>query len=206
MIFNKSLYLLLTLSLLSCKGSALKINQKIELMVDGNKKTLDPTPLILSAYSNSHFQLSYLSRKDDILFTMSAYMQDLKIGSYQVYECKSASECRERVPDSSKKATFGPFPKKNMPPANLYRTAYDDPKIGLKPLTLIITSVSDEQQANNPFKTKRVKGKFSGRLAYLAYAEQQHGGYKYHVEGQTTQIDGSFDILCSLSNPRPMKK
>jgi len=98
--FNRSLSLLLILSLLSCKDSTTKGNlsngdipQKMELVIDGNKKTVDPTPVISSAFTSSHLLLGYLSDKDDIQFSISAYMQDLKIGSYQVYDCKSASEC-----------------------------------------------------------------------------------------------------------------
>jgi hypothetical protein len=86
-IFNKSLSLLLTLSLLSCKESTTKenrsngdITQKIELVIDGNKKTADPTPVISSAYTGFHLVLGYLGDKDDISFSMSSYMQDLKIG------------------------------------------------------------------------------------------------------------------------------
>ena len=201
-IFNRSLLLLLALSLLSCKESTTKgdlsggdVAQKLELMVDGNKKTVDPTLVILSTYTSSHCMLSYFSDKDDIQFSISAYMQDLKIGSYQVYDCKSASECNEKVPDNNQIATYGPYPKDPMPSIHLFRTAYYAPKLGLTPLTLVITSITDEQQAGNPFKTKRIKGQFSGSLADV---EQQQGGYDWHIVGKTTRIDGNFDMFCSI--------
>lgn len=92
-------------------------------------------------------------------------------------------------------AQFGPYPKDPMPQLNLFRTAYNAPKLGLQPLTLIITSVTDEQQKGNPFKTKRIEGQFSGSLAYI---EQQQGGYDWHVVGKTTQINGNFNVLCSI--------
>ena len=200
--FNRSLSLLLALSLLSCKDSTTKGNQssddtaqKMELVIDGNKKTGDPTPVISSAFTSSHLVLGYLSDKEDIQVSISAYMQDLKIGSYQVYDCKSASECNENVPDNNQIAMYGPYPKDPMPPLNLFRIAYYAPQLGLKPLTLIITSVTDEQQAGNPFKTKRIKGQFSGTLANV---EQEQGGYNYHIVGKTTQINGDFNVLCSL--------
>jgi hypothetical protein len=201
-IFKKSLSLLLALSLLSCKESTTKgnrsggdIDQKIELVVDGNKKTVDPAPVISSTYTSSHLMLSYLSDKDDIQFTISAYMQDLKVGSHQVYDCKSASECNEKVPDNNQIALYGPYPKDPMPPVNLFRVAYYAPKLGLTPLILVITSITDEQQLGNPFKTKRIKGQFNGSLAYV---EQQQGGYDYHVVGKTTRIDGNFDMFCNI--------
>lgn len=201
-IFNKSLSILLILSLLSCKESATKENrsdgdttQKIELVIDGNKKTADPTPVISSAYTSFHFLLGYLSDKDDIQFSITAYMQDLKIGSYQVYDCKSASECNEKMPDNNQLALFGPYPKDPMPPLSLFRIAYYAPRLGLNPLTLIITSITDEQQKGNPFKTKRIEGRFSGSLADV---EQQPGGYEWHVVGKTTQITGNFNVFCSI--------
>lgn len=200
-IFNNPLSLLLTLSLLSCKESTTKGNQsggdfdqKLELVVDGNKKTLDPTPVISSAYTSSRLLLSYFSEKEDIQFGIIAYVQDLKIGSYQVYDCKSASECDEKVPDNNQTALFGPYPKAPAPPFNLFRTAYYAPTLGLKPLTLVITSVTDEQQEGNPSKTKRIKGQFSSTMAYV---EQQPGGYDWHVV-KTTRVDGNFDMFCSI--------
>lgn len=200
-IFNQSLSLLLTLSLLSCKDSTTKgnqsggdISQKLELVIDGNKKTTDPTPIISSSYTSYHLMLSYLSDKDDIQFSISAYMQDLKIGTYQVYDCKSASECNEKVPDNNQIALYGPYPKDPMPSSHLFRIAYYAPKLGLTPLTLVITSVTDEQQPGNR-KTKRIKGHFSGNLADV---EQQKGGYDYYIVGKTTQITGNFDMFCSI--------
>ena len=199
---NNPLLLLLTLFLLSCNELTTKEDrsgddaaQIIELVIDGNKKTVDPAPVISSAYTSSHLVIGYLSDKDDIQFSISAYMQDLKNGSYQVYDCKSASECNEKAPDNNQIALFGPYPKDPMPPLNLFRTAYNAPQLGLKPLTLVITSVTDEQQAGNPLKTKRLKGQFSGILAYV---EQQQGGYDWHVVGKTTQINGNFNVLCSI--------
>jgi len=201
-IFNRSLTLLLILSLLGCKGPVTKedqsdgsTDQKIELIVDGNKRTADPAPVISSGFTSSHLMLGYLSDKDDLQFSISAYMQDLKMGTYQVYECKSASECNEQIPDNNQMALVGPYPKNPMPPLNLFRSAYNAPSLGLKPLTLIITSVTDEQQEGNPFKTKRIKGQFNGSLAYV---EQQQGGYDWHIVGKTTRINGSFNVLCSM--------
>ena len=57
-----------------------------------------------------------------------------------------------------------------MVPVNLLRTAYNAPELGLKPLTLIISSVTDEQQAGVPFTNKRVKGQFNSLMAYVKKA------------------------------------
>ena len=71
-----------------------------------------------------------------------------------------------------------------MPAMNLFRIAYHAPKLGLKPLTLIISSVKDKQQAGNSYKSKRVEREFSGDLANV---EQEQGGYEWHVVGKTTR-------------------
>ncbi len=200
-LFNQSLLLLLTLSLFSCTGPTPKADQsgsdtaqKMALEIDGNNKTTDPAPLISPAFSSAHFMLGYLSEKDDIQFTLSTYMQDLKPGTYQVYECTSAAECDDKVPDNNQIALFGPYPKDPMPPINLSRTAYHAPKLGLTPLMLVITSVADEQQAGNPFKTKRVKGQFSGTLACVERQQDNN----WLIVGKTTQVNGTFDVLCSM--------
>ncbi|HEY6901046.1 MAG TPA: hypothetical protein VI233_10400 [Puia sp.] len=138
--------------------------------------------------------LGYLSEKDDVQFTVSAYMQDLKEGSYQVYDCNSASECNDQVPDNNQTVLYGPSVKDPVPPSNLFRIAYYAPKLGLQPLTLVITSVKDEQQAGNPFKTKRVEGHFSGGLAAV---EQEKGGYEWHVV-KATKVEGVFSVICSM--------
>jgi hypothetical protein len=60
-------------------------------------------------------------------------------------------------------------------------------------------SLSDTSEGlfvlGNPCKTKRIKGNFSDNLAYV---EQLPGGYDWHVVGKTTQIEGNFDMFCSL--------
>lgn len=197
--YTLGLALVLTLSLFACQTTpaahAADQDQKIEFQIDGNKKTADPAPIITSAYTGAHFMLSYMSGKEDMQLTISAYMQDLKTGSFQVYDCNSASECNETMPDNNQIAMYGPYPKDPMPPLDLFKIAYTAPKLGLKPLTLTITSITDEQQAGNPYKTKRVIGKFTGDLAAV---EQDHGGYEYHIVGKTTHIDGSFTMLCSI--------
>lgn len=196
------LSLLFVLSIFSCKGPATKddpskgdTTQKITLLVDGHPKTTDPAPIISCGYTGAHLVLGYLSDKDDIQLSISAYMADLKGGSYQVYECTSAAECNEQVPDNNQIVLFGPYPKDPMPPMNLFRTGYFAPSLGLNPLTFVVTSITDEQQQGNPFKTKRIKGQFSGSLAYI---EKQQGSDDWHIVGKTTRINGSFDVFCSI--------
>lgn len=205
-LFDGCLFVLLVLLFVGCKESTTAATvtggeisqgaiQQMELVIDGNKKTTDDAALITPGFTGQHFTLSYLSEKEDVQFSISSYMQELRPGSYEVYECKAGGECDDKFPDNNQIALFGPYPKDPMPAMNLFRTAYYAPKLGLNPLTLIITSVKDEQQAGNPFKTKRVEGRFS---SMMAYAEQEKGGYEWHVVGKETKVEGSFNVLCSM--------
>jgi hypothetical protein len=204
---------LMLTSLLSCKfpnskntlqgttaqaGSSV---QEFELIIDGVKKSLDKTPLIvpIAVYGKSIFNLSYLSEKDDIQFNIKAYIPELKTGSIQVYDDASAvSEYNENMPDAHYQTAFlAPYPKNPMPPISLSRAAYFAPKLGLKPLTLNITSITDERMEGDVYPSsgsKRIKGTFSGVLAYV---ERQEGGYEYHVV-KTTQVEGIFDVFCRV--------
>ncbi|MBS1659644.1 MAG: hypothetical protein JST68_01195 [Bacteroidetes bacterium] len=193
--------LLFVLSLLNCKGPGTKdgssnggTTQKFELIVDGNKKNADPGSIISCGYTGAHLVTGYLSEKEDVQLSLSSYMQDLKPGTYQVYDCKSASECNETMPDNNQVAQYGPYPKDPMPALSLFRTAFNAPKLGLKPLTLTITSITDEQMEGSPLMTKRVEGQFSGSMAHV---EQEKGGYEWHVVAKT-QVEGSFSVFCSI--------
>lgn len=95
--------------------------------------------------------------------------------------------------DQNQDISFGPYSKYPSPPLNLYRIANNAPELGLKPLTLTITSVTDEQQQRVALKTKRVKGQFDG---ILAYAEKQ--GTEWKIVGKVTKIKGSFIMFCRI--------
>ena len=137
-----------------------------------------------------------MSEKDDIAIAISAYMTDFKIGTYQVYDCKSASQCDENMPDNNQIALFQPYPKDPLPSISLSRIAYFAPQLELKPLSLTITSLTDEQQLGIPYKTKRIKGQLNGSLAYI---EQTKGTYDWYIVGKTTKIEGNFDMFCIIN-------
>jgi hypothetical protein len=127
-----------------------------------------------------------------IPFIGKAHVLLLNTGRYQFGKKIISGYESEKSDTSILRHANKPMPR--WPSIHLFRTAYYAPKLGLKPLTLVITSITDEQQAGNPFKTKRIKGQFSGSLADV---EQQPGGYDWHVV-KTTQIDGNFDMFCSI--------
>ena len=147
----------------------------------------------LSFIAQTHLGFAILSEKNDLQFQFTAFLTDLKPGTYTVWDCKSASSCTQEEDDKNQSAGLAPYPKDPMPPLNLSRTAYNAPDLGLQPLTLTIASVTDDQQEGMPYKTKRVKGHYSGVLAYV---EKGDAGWK--IVGNTTKVDGSFDMYCGI--------
>lgn len=193
-------FLLLTCYLFGCgqshetsKGTVSK--QIVEISVDNKKYNITTDAISTINYvGGTHLGFVILDEKNDISFVISAFMTDLKSGTFQVCDCKSASTCTREEDDNNQTALFSPYPRIPMPPQNLSRTAYNAPELGLKPLTLKISSVTDEQQVGNPFKTKRLKGQFSSVMAYVE--KQQDGNWK--IIGKTTNIEGKFDMYCSI--------
>ena len=121
-------------------------------------------------------------------------MPELKPGAYQVWDCYGDSDCTKEEDDMNQSTVVGPYPSVPMAPLNEFRTAYKSTNLGLKPLTLTITSVTDEQRAGVIFKTKRVKGHLSGTLAYVEKLPNR----SWKIVGKTTTIDGKFDMFCSV--------
>ena len=205
---NKNLLLtLLTCSLFSCGQSGVNTNiptkvisynqdftQTVEITIDDKKYNLSQDDIFtMSFIGEKHLVFGFLSEKNDIQLTVSAFVTALKPGTYQVYKCREASNCTQEMDDQNQEILFGPYPKYPTPPVNLYRIAYNAPEAGLKPLTLTITSVTDEQQSGVALKTKRIKGQFDGILAYV---EKQDTEWK--IVGKVTKIKGSFDMFCTI--------
>ena len=193
-------FLLLSFSLFGCGQSNVTSqdiagNQTVEISVDNKKYNLSAEDVFSMSYvGQTHLGFVILSEKNDISFMFSAFMTELKPGTFQVWVCKSASSCTQEEDGMNQSSIFAPYPKTPMAPLNLSRVAYNSPELGLRPLTLIISSVTDEQQAGVPFKTKRVIGQFSGVMAYVE--KQQDNNWK--IIGKTTNIEGKFDMFCTI--------
>jgi len=168
--------------------------QTLELTVDGIKHTFGQNDILLMSHVGQEgLTLSAMSEKKNIQFSFFVYAGDLKPGTYKVYNCKGPSICEKDLAHENEDVIYGPYPKDPMPPLSSYRIAYNAPSLGLAPLDLVITSVSDEQQQGNPWKTKRVKGEFGGTLANVEKQDQN-----WHIEGATTKVAGKFDLYCTI--------
>ncbi len=170
-------------------------SQTAEITVNGKKFNATEADILTMSYvGQTTLGFVFMSEKNDFQFLISAYLTELKPGTYVVCDCKGPSNCDDSLSQKNQQVLFAPFIKDPMPPLNLSRISYNAPDPGLTPLTLLITSVTDEQQTGIPFKTKRIKGQFNGTLAY---AEKQQD-YSWKVVGEKTIIAGTFDMYCTV--------
>jgi hypothetical protein len=149
--------------------------------------------LTMNYVGNQHLQLAVMSEKEDLQLTMVCYMTELKAGAYQVYSCKGPSECPDEKAAQQQDVLLGPYPKDPMPPVSMFRIAYQAAALGLQPLSLVITSVIDAEQPGSPWKTRRVKGHFEGKLA-----DVEKKDIDWQIIGKPTQLSGEMDMYCSI--------
>ena len=167
---------------------------KVTLVIDGKNYTMGKDAVLSLHYvGQEHLMLGVMSEKEDLQLSIICLMKELKAGSYPVYSCADPSECPDGIDVKQQHVLFGPFPKNPMPPVSTSRMAYQAPKLGLQPLSLVITSVADDQQAGNPWKTRRVKGHFEGKLAYVERKDAD-----WQIIGKPTQLSGEMDMYCSI--------
>ncbi len=172
--------------------------QKFEFRADEKTITIEQADVVSMTYMAPTLMCSASGEKKDFQFLFQVYTSGLKPGTYMIYDCtnQTPSVCIKDADEHGKQeAFFGPHVKTPMPPNSAFRFAYNAPSLGLSPMSLTITSVTDEQQPGNPWSTKRLKGVFKGTLAYI---EDQGEGKGWHIAGKTTVIEGSFDLFCNI--------
>ena len=167
---------------------------KVTLTVDGKNYIMGKDAVLSLGYvGQEYLMLSVMSEKEDLQLAITYLMKELKAGTYQVYTCNDPSECADGMDTQQQGVLFGPYIKDPMPPVSTSRAAYLAPKLGLQPLSFVITSVADDQQAGNPWKTRRVKGHFEGTLAYVERKDAD-----WQIIGKPTQVSGEIDMYCSI--------
>ena len=167
---------------------------RITLTIDGKKYTMgEDAVLSLNYVGGQHLTLAVMSEKEDMQLSIVCFMKELKAGTYSVYSCKGPGECTDAMDSQLQDVLFGPYPKNPMPPVSTSRTAYQAAALGLQPLSLEITSVTDDQQPGSPWKTRRVKGHFEGKLAYVERKDAD-----WQIIGKPTQVAGEMDMYCMI--------
>ena len=199
---NSFTFLLLIFLVFGCKNinssaQDLYANQTIQYIVDDKEFVVsmaDEDLCLMNYTKKSNLVFTIGSIKKDINFTISAFIENLKPGTYQIWDCKIDSKCTQAEEKKNQSAVFTPFPKSTLTPISSLRMSYKIPELGLKPMILTITSITDEQQNGVPYKTKRVKGLFNGVMANVT--SQENG--KLQIVGKTTNIEGEFNMFCGI--------
>jgi hypothetical protein len=143
---------------------------------------------------NEKFGISIMSERNDFKFAFAAQMTELKVGTYQVFKCIAASECDETESKWNQYVGISPYPKKDGTlDESKIKLGHKIPKLGLSPITLTITKITEEQPLGSGFKTKKVYGVFSGNLANVASKD-----YNWSVVGPTTKIECEFELYCTV--------
>ena len=170
-------------------------NQFVEITVDGKKMQVSDESVISFTFIMDHLLgVAIMSEGNDFQFAITSWMAELKPGTYQVFDCKGPSECDQEAESHGELAMYAPYPKDPPRPFSETRIAYRSAPLGLSPLSLVITEVKDEQQAGNPWRTKRVVGTFKGTMAYV----EKDDAWQWHVIGNTTRVEGKFSVFCSI--------
>ena len=181
----------------SANGEAATVANTLTLVVDGHSQTLSSAPAdeVVTAGiigGSGHFSLSGMSKSKDVSFAIICRTGPLRAGgTYAVYTClRPTSRCdnEEREHAGSEGAVITSYPTGTPPAGEL---AYNAPELGLRPLTLRIESVTDEN-VPGVGPTKRVKGAFEGTLADV---EGIPGTHDYRVVKRVA-VAGVFNSWC----------
>jgi len=185
---------ILCVVLLACSGNigSAGAGKTCVLTVDGAVHSIKWDDIATSyEAAQGTFSFAILSEKENLQFAMTAYMQTLTTGSYQVFTCRGPSECDQAESVKNQGVLLAPYPSDIPLAENTTKRAYNGG--GYQPLQLTISAITDEQQPGVPWKTKRVTGTMSGNLVYM-----YQSSYEWHAMGQPIKLEGKFDVFCKL--------
>jgi hypothetical protein len=154
----------------------------------------DPVDDLLTAsYAGSFFSFSVTSKRENISFSVTSKSEALVKGfTAKVFTCLKPSDCIEGEDARGQNAILGKYPDGGVPILSESRSAYKAANLGLEPFNVTLTDVTDEQMPDAR-KTKRVKGIFSGVLAYVESDKENN----WRVVS-TTKVEGDFDLYCVI--------
>jgi hypothetical protein len=171
--------------------------QSFEITINGKSITMDPDKpedgLIVMAATVTGTEgglvLSAYNKTEDFLFSMIVQEQPTT-GSFEVFSCHNLDDCEN---DKQQTAMLSVYPTGNPPALTDSKLAYKSQKLGLQPLTLVLTSVKDAYWPGAG-PSKRVKGTFEGRLATI----DRNGNHEPVIVGEMVKVEGKFDLYCLI--------
>lgn len=176
------------------KATAIKkeVPQSFVLNIDGKKSDIAETEVMAADYFAKRLSIIISSKENNIQFTLAAYVEMLKPGTFIVYSCDNGpTRCDSETREKGQSASLADYPKNTPADANLLKSAYNSPELGLTPLTFTITSVTDDGMR---FPSKRIQGKFFGSLARV----KAKGLNNWQVVGKQVKVNGKFDFYFHI--------
>lgn len=169
-----------------------EVPQSFVLNIDGKKFDIAETEILAADYFNKRLSISILSKEKDILFTLAAYVEVLKPGTFIVYSCDNGpTKCDSETREKGQSATLADYPTNTPSDPNTLKSAYNSPELGLTPLTFTITAVIDDHMR---FQSKRIEGEFFGSLAHA----EEKSLNNWQVVGKQVKVNGKFDFYFHI--------
>lgn len=168
--------------------------QVFEITIDGEKLVMDvdqpSTDQLVTAgiVDNKILSLSAIHKPKDFSLGILFHADQIKPGTYSVYTCIDNEGCQS---DYQTSASLNQFPGKPFVPSEI-KTAYLVPRLNLQGMTVVLTAV-DDVFWNGVGPSKRIKGHFSGQLAYVEGQYQQA-----KIVGPLKKVEGKFDLYTVL--------
>jgi hypothetical protein len=158
-------------------------NQVVEFTVDGKKNFIKHSSgKPIASYNQGKFYFTIEDDTDEMTFHFSGHIAKLQAGSYQIYNCTGTEDCSEEKLAKNETVLFD---SSNVDEP--VKSAYNLPALGLKPLNLEITSVSDGAE-DTYNKTKIIKGHFDVEVASVMPGPA--------TVGKSTKISANFEVEC----------
>ena len=176
------------------QAQASAMPQMFELTIDGEKLVMNvdqpSTDQVVTAgiVDNKLLNLSAMHKSKDIFLAILFHAEQIKPGTYSVYTCIDNEGCQS---DYQTSASLNQFPGKPFVASEI-KTAYLVPRLNLQGMTVVLTSVEDVHW-NGVGPSKRIKGHFSGQLAYVEGQYQQA-----KIVGPLKKVEGKFDLYTIL--------
>ena len=165
----------------------------MELIIN-DSKYISSEGEVTSTRNLDLLSLQYFNQKDNFVFVMGAFIDDLKPGKYVLNSCLNRSSNCDGLDTKQSPVSFALYNNDNTAIAKTYNS-YFDSKLGLTPFNLEIISTNDAGIETPQLKTKRIRGKFDGIFVLLQEIDDE----PYYNIKERLKVSGTFDTLCLVN-------
>jgi hypothetical protein len=180
------------------------VAQSFEVSIDGVPLVMSPDAprkghlVMAGIVGGRQLALSAMDQGRDFALVISVEPKGagpLTAGGYISFTCSTTTAC-DALPSNAPRplgSMLTPYPNGKVPPVGAGKEAHMAPALGLSPLTLTLDKVEDAYWPGvGP--SKRVKGSFSGTLAYVELRPDAPPT----IVGPVKNVEGKFDLYTVL--------